>query len=76
MTNAPAKYKVTGPNGLGEDDITRNVTVGRTHDSRTDGLWYEINIPYFYKEKTGIIINTFLKLISKKLSTYHVHHIC
>ena len=34
----------------GQRLISRNVTGGRTHalmDGQTDGLWYEINVPFF-----------------------------
>ena len=51
------KLKVAPSNGLVGDIFTRNVIVGRTHrwtDRRTiDKLWYEINIPFFAKEKIG-----------------------
>ena len=65
MTYLGTKFKVAMSNGLGGDAFTRNVTDGRT-DGRTDGqtdrqtdrrttdrLWYEINIPFFSKEKSG-----------------------
>ena len=58
VTYAPAKFEVAMSKRLGEDTITRNVTDGRTdgqtHGRTTDRLWYEINIPYFSKEKAGI----------------------
>ena len=53
VTYVSAKFKVAGPNGLGENTITRNVTdgqtftYGRTDRRTTDRLCYEINIPYF-----------------------------
>ena len=61
MTYAPVKFKDATSYGVGGDTITRNVTDGRT-DARThrrtdrrttDRLWYEINIPFFSKEKSG-----------------------
>ena len=63
MTYAYTKLEVAMSNGLGEDTITRNVTDGQTDrqthgrmdGQTTDRLWYEIKIPYFSKEKAGII---------------------
>ena len=60
MTYLGTKFEVAKSNGLGGDTFTRKVTDGRTHgwvDGQTDGwtdegrLWYEINLPYFSKEK-------------------------
>ena len=57
MTYLGTKFEVAMSNGLGGDTFTRNVTEGGTYaqtDGRTtDRLWYEINIPYFSKEKSG-----------------------
>ena len=46
VTYSATKFEVATPNGLGGDTFTRNVT---------DRLWYEINIPFFLKKKTGIM---------------------
>ena len=61
MTYAPAKSEVATYNGL-EDIIIRNVMQGWT-----DRLWYEINIPYFSKEKVGIIIQLNEKMFKKNI---------
>ena len=62
MTYSATKFEVATSNGLGGETFTRNGTDGRrTHgraeDGQTDGrttarLWYEINIPFFSKEKS------------------------
>ena len=53
------KLKVAPSNGLVGDMFTRNVMVGCAHrwtDRRTiDNLWYEINIPFLLKKRSGII---------------------
>ena len=45
-------------NSLGEDPFTRNLTHARTYGQTdrqmTERLRYEINIPFFLKEKAGI----------------------
>ena len=65
VTYSATKFEVTTSTGLEGDTFTRNVTDARTHgrtDARThrqtdrrttDRLWYEINIPFFSKEKSG-----------------------
>ena len=57
VTYSATKFEVTTSSGLEGDTFTRNVTDARTHgrtDRRTtDRLWYEINIPFFSKEKSG-----------------------
>ena len=45
MTYAATKFEVAMSNGLGEDTFTRKWRL-------TDRLWYEINIPFFSKEKS------------------------
>ena len=55
MTYAPAKFEVPTSNGLGEDtNYKKNVTDARIDGRTTDRLLYEINIPYFSKDKAGI----------------------
>ena len=54
VTNAAIKFEVARSNGLGGDTITRNMTDRRTGRWTMDGLWYEINIPFFLKKKEGI----------------------
>ena len=49
VTYALVKFEIAMSNRLGGDKITRNVTGGR----KTDRIWYEINIPFFSKEKSG-----------------------
>ena len=69
------KFEAARSNGLGADTFTRNVTEARTH-RRTDGLtdrrtdrrttdrlWYEINIPFFSKEKSGYNERTSMKFV-------------
>ena len=51
VTYSATKFDVATSNGLGGDTFTRNVT----HRQTTDRLWYEINIPFFLKNKAGII---------------------
>ena len=68
---ASTEFEVARSNGLGGDTITRNVTDGRT-DARTDrrttdGLWYEINIPYFSNEKAGIIISSIVYSVQSNI---------
>ena len=54
MSYAPANFEVAMAYRLG-DTITRNTTNAHT-DGQTDGLWYEIDIPFFFfKIKGGII---------------------
>ena len=65
MSYSATKFEVATSYCLGGDTFTRNVTdahphgrtSARTHrrtDRRTtDRLWYEINIPFFSKEKSG-----------------------
>ena len=51
VTYSATKFEVARSNVLGVDsDIYKNVTGGRM----TGRLWYEINIPFFLKKKTGI----------------------
>ena len=46
--------KLFRSNGLGEDTFTRNVTYAGMHRQMDDGpTWYEINISFFSKEKSG-----------------------
>ena len=52
VTYSGTKFEVARPNGLGGDTFTRNVTDVHTH-RRKDRLWYEINIPFLFKEKSG-----------------------
>ena len=52
LTYSATKFGVATSNRLGGDTFTRSVTDAQTH-GRTDGLWYEINIPFFPKEKSG-----------------------
>ena len=49
MTYLGIKFEVARSNGLGGDTFTRNVMDTQT----TDRLWYEINIAFFSKEKSG-----------------------
>ena len=53
VTYLATKFEVTTSNGLEGDTFTRNVMHGRTYRRTTDRLWYEINIPFFSKEKSG-----------------------
>ena len=53
VTYSHVTFGVATSIGLGDEAITRNVTGGRTDRRRTD-FWYEMNIPYFSKEKGGI----------------------
>ena len=53
MTYSATKFEVATSNGLGGDTFTRNVTDAHPHGRTTDRLWYEINIPFFSKEKSG-----------------------
>ena len=46
-------FEVATSNGLGGDTFTRNVT-DRPMDGRTDRLWYEINIPFFFLRKKRV----------------------
>ena len=72
MTYAPVKFKDATSYGVGGDTITRNVTDAQTHrrtDRRTtDRLWYEINIPFFSKEKSGYKYKDVLILSSRRFS--------
>ena len=47
------KFEVARSNSLGGDTFTRNVTDARTDGRTMDRLWYEINIAFFSKEKSG-----------------------
>ena len=66
MTYLGTKFEVAVSNGLGGDAFTRNVLDARmdrqTDRRTTDRLWYEINIPFFSKEKRRYnkILNSFL----------------
>ena len=57
MTYSATKLEVTMSNPLVEDTFTSNVTDAQPHgqaDRRTTHrLWYEINIPFFLKKKSG-----------------------
>ena len=53
VTYLGIKFEVARSNSLGGDTFTRNVTDARTDGRTTDRLWYEINIAFFSKEKSG-----------------------
>ena len=56
VSYSATKFEVATSNRLGGDTFTRNVTDAHPHgrtDAGTDRLWYEINIPFFSKEKSG-----------------------
>ena len=53
VTYLGTKFKVDMSNGLGGDAFTRNVTDRQMDRQTTDRLWYEINIAFFSKEKSG-----------------------
>ena len=63
VTYSATKFEVTTSNGLEGDTFTRNVMHRRTDGQTTDRLWYEINIPFFSKEKAGIITQSISKFI-------------
>ena len=60
MIYASAKFAVAMSKILGGDAFTRNITAARTNilyirmhaHQAADRLWYEINIPFFSKEKS------------------------
>ena len=54
MTYSATKFEIATSNGLGGDTFTRNLMIGHIDGRTTDRLWYEINIPFFLKKKTGI----------------------
>ena len=59
VTYLGTKFEVVTSNGLGGDTFTKIVTDGctypRTDRRMEDRLWYEINTPFFSKEKAGKI---------------------
>ena len=55
VTYSATKFEVATSNGLGGDSFTRNVSDGQPDGLMTDGLWKEINIPFFLKKEAGII---------------------
>ena len=63
MTCLGTKFEVAPSNGLGGDVFKRKAMDANMHrqtdgwtDRRTvDKLWYEIYIPFFLKERAGII---------------------
>ena len=65
MTYSATKFEVATSNRLGGyiykkcDERTAALTHRGTDRQTTDRLWYEIYIPFFPKEKKGIIIKTF-----------------
>ena len=55
VTYLGTMFKVAMSNGLGGDAFTRNLTDAQPDRRKTDRLSYEINIPFFSKEKRDII---------------------
>ena len=50
VTYAAIKFEVATSNILGGDTFTRNMTDRLMQGWTTDRLWYEINIPFFYRK--------------------------
>ena len=53
VTYLGTKFEVAMFKGLGGDTFTRNVTDRCTDRWTLDRVWYEIDIPFFSKEKSG-----------------------